>query len=380
MSLPKIRDGLVAIDRVIPGIYKRGETYGFRANIPGSKGKQIRRGGYLTQEAAYQARIRFLSGELLALPKSGTVGAWFDEFLGAKTLECRATTVSGYGHALRRVRPFLEDFLLTELDESHLRAAYQSLVEYGYSTGTIRTAHWRVRTALRQAQREGRVTRCVAENVTAPRGKEGRKRRTWSFDQLMIFAKYTSTQRDAAMWALWVTTGLRRGEVGGLKWAKLNLDGGLVTIDWQRTITADGEIVEGPTKTENGERVIPLSPRVVSALRSWRASQSQFRLAEGVQWQGGDYVFTSIKNKPYYTSSFNDRLAHLCRRAGLPILSSHELRHTYATRAIENGADVKVLSVLLGHSRIQTTLDLYVHPSEEQGRSLNESLADRMFG
>lgn len=366
-------------DSVIPGIYKRGSSYGFRANIPNSKGKQTRRGGYPTQEAAYRARARFINGQF-DTTGSGSVAGWFDEFLAAKAETCRPTTLANYTYALGKMTPHIGDFLLHELNEIHLRSAYKKLVELGHVSGTIETIHWRVRTALRQAVRETRVTRCVADNVTAPTGKAGRKRRTWSFDQLIAFAKYTSTERDAAMWSMWITTGLRRGEMGGLLWPKLDLDGGAATIDWQRTITTDGKLYEGFVKTDAGERIIPLSPRVVSALRIWRASQSEFRLAAGDQWLGKDYVFTSIKNRAYYPDSFNDRLETLCKRANVPVLSPHELRHTYATRALENNGDVKVLSILLGHNKIETTLNMYVHPSQEQSRSLNESLADRMFG
>jgi integrase len=364
-------------ESVIPGIYKRNGTYGFRVNIPDGKGKQKRVGGFATQEAAYKARIRYLGGA--SVSNAQTVAGWFEEFLDAKSSETRETTVSGYAYCLGVITPYIGDYGLQELSETHLREAYKNLVD-DYSTGTIQTIHWRIRTALRQAVRETRVTRCVADNVKAPKGKPTRKRRVWSFDQLMIFAKYTSTQRDAAAWAVYMTTGLRRGEVGGLKWPKVNLDEGRAIIDWQRTRTSKGKVVEGPVKTEDGERVVPLSPRVVSALRTWRADQSKLRLELGDRWLGGNYVFTSIKNEPYHPDSFNDRLKFLCEKAELPQISPHELRHTYATRALESGMAVEVLSKLLGHSRIEVTQNLYIHPSESQGREANDALVDRMFG
>lgn len=182
------------------------------------------------------------------------------------------------------------------------------------------------------------------------------------------------------MWGLWITSGLRRGEICGLLWPKVDLDGGIATIDWQRTTTVSGKVVEGPVKTDNGERDVPISPRVATTLRTWRASQGELRLAKGERWNGGDYVFTSVFYKPYYPDSFNDRLDVLTTRAKLPRLTPHELRHTYATRALENGADVVVLSKLLGHSRPDVTQKLYIHPNMDQKRSMNDALAERMLG
>lgn len=366
-------------ESVIQGVFKDGDQYGFRANVPGGKGRQVRRRGFPTQEAAYRARFRFLSG---VDPKisGGSVAGWFEEFLTAKETEVEPTTLSGYRYCLDLITPHLSDVMLYELTETHLRQAYRQLIT-SHSTGTIETVHWRVRTALRQAVREGRLLRCPADNVTAPKGKSPRKKmNTWTFVQLMKFAQYTSTQRDAALWSFWITTGLRRGELCGLQWPKVDLDKGLVVVDWQRTRTVDGQLLEKSVKTEAGERDITLSSRVVSALREWRASQSEVRLAQGKHWPGRDFVFTSKLNCPYYPGSFSKRLTTLCAAAELPRLTPHELRHTYATRAVENGMEITLLSKLLGHSRADTTRNLYVHPDTNQKREANTALADRMFG
>lgn len=369
----------VDVNSMIPGIFKDGNKYGFRANVPGGGGRQVKRRGFLTQDAAYRARVNFLGGVMSPTGSTRTVASWFAEFAEIKRMEKRATTAAGYAKCLNRMLPYIGDIVLSDLNESHLRAAYQEMVPR-YATSTILTVHTRVRTALKQATREGLIPRCPADNVSSPKGKTTRKRRVWSFRQLMIFAEYTASQRDAAMWAVFMTTGLRRGEVCGLMWPKVDLDEGAATIDWQRTKTAYGVIVEGPTKTEDGERIAPLSPRVVTALRAWRAGQSALRLTKGEAWRGGDYVFTSKFGLPYFPDSLNQRLNVLTKAAGLPVITPHELRHTFATRAIEDGADIKVLSKLLGHSRVEITMNLYVHPSEEQAREVNESLSDRIFG
>ncbi len=196
----------------------------------------------------------------------------------------------------------------------------------------------------------------------------------------MQFSKYVATQRDRAMWLTWITVGARRGEMCGLYRSKISFEAQEVTIDWQRSTTAEGDLFEGPTKTIKGNRKVPITPQVIVALREWRSIQSVQRLALGQRWSGDGYVFTTQAGKPYYPSSFDNRLAHLAQEAGLPVLSPHELRHTFASRCLEMGMDVKLVSSMLGHSKVETTMNLYQHINATQAHKEAGALAQRMLG
>lgn len=359
-------------------------NYEFRANDPEGGGRQVRRRGFPTQDSAYRARITFLGGHVVLPSTEITVGEWLDTWLTLVTETHRPTTYSGYAHIVNKhIRPVIGDIALTALTSEHVRNLYRGMVASGYATATIATVSRRLRTAIYAAMNETPPllpANPAGKGTPPPKGAPARNWRLWSFPQLLTFSKYTASQRDAALWAFWITTGVRRGEACGLKWDRCNLDTGVALINWQRTKTADGTVVEGEVKTEAGDREVILSPQVVSLLRTWRADQAACRLKKGSRWRGGDYVFTSHWGTAYYPDSLNQRLNNLAKAAGLPNTTPHQLRHTYATRALENGLDIKVLSTLLGHAKISTTMDLYQHPDTEMMRGAAEDLASKMFG
>lgn len=369
-------------DEVATGIFKhRDGNWGFRADVDGrGKRRQIKRVGFPTRQAAARARIAFLGGDPQALRLSDlTVSEWFDSRLRVIRETLRPTTASNYKFAFDRINGYIGDVPLSDLSEDVIREMYRKMATR-YSSDTIATTHGRLRAALRAAVREHQVVRCAADNVTPPSGLPTRPRRTWNFQQLQDFSAYVADQRDSAMWLAWITTGLRRGEMCGLMWRKVSLEAGEITVDWQRTTTAEGQLVEGPTKTKSGTRVVPINPQVVAALRQWRSEQAERRLARGEEWNGGDFVFTTQDGRAYHPSSFDDRLAKLAIGAGLPCVSPHELRHTFASRCLEMNMPVKLVASMLGHSKVETTQNLYQHISPAVAHREADALAQMMLG
>lgn len=369
-------------DEVATGIFKHREgNWGFRADMDGvGKRRQIKKVGYPTRQAAARARIAFLGGNPQAVKLSDlTVQEWFDSRLQVIRETLRPTTASNYKFAFDRINAYIGEVPLSDLGEDIIRDMYRKMA-LRYSSDTIATTHGRLRAALRAAVKENQVGRCAADNVSPPAGLPTRSRRTWNFEQLQTFSTHVSGERDSAMWRTWITTGLRRGEMCGLMWRKVSFDAGEITVDWQRTTTAEGQLVEGPTKTKSGTRVVPINAQVVAALREWRSAQAEQRLARGEDWGGGDFVFTSQEGRPYHPSSFDDRLAKLADGAGLPRLSPHELRHTFASRCLEMNMPVKLVSSMLGHSKVETTQNLYQHISPAVAHREADALAQMMLG
>jgi integrase len=358
------------------------DKWQYRGRWP--SGTQFRKVGFATKaeaQAHYQARAAKVLTRPTIDPNNLTVGQWVDIWVARCYEDLRPTTSSGYDDLMRwYVKPHIGAVKLSALDEMHLRDMYKKLKTEDLATNTYLSIQRRIRKCLNDAVSEMKISRNPALNVQAPKGKPPRKTKTWTFAELSVFAKVVAPQRDAALWAFWLTSGLRRGEVCGLKWEALDLDAGLATIEWQRTITSHGKIVEGPTKTEHGDRQVSISPTVAPALRAWRSKQAEIRLAQGSKWRGGDYCFTTERSVPYHPGSFGERLGDLAKWADLPRLTPHELRHTFATRALESGAEIKLLSQMLGHSNIQVTLDLYCHPDVAQMKTQTDALAARMFG
>ena len=151
------------------------------------------------------------------------------------------------------------------------------------------------------------------------------------------------------MYYIELATGLRRGELLGLKWSDIDLEHGSLRV--QRQIARiDGEIVEGPLKTKNAYRTLPLSADAISVLKMQKCKVGN-----------SEWVFPSPAGGPMSPDSVLHMLQRVLKRAGLPRIRFHDLRHTFATMALQNGVDAKTVSSMLGHYSAGFTLDTYAH-------------------
>lgn len=168
-------------------------------------------------------------------------------------------------------------------------------------------------------------------------------------------------------------SGMRVGEVIALKWKNVDLDKGTITICEsykhvkQYDYKGDGTYIidKKEPKTQKGNRVIPIPKFLSTELKNYQLATP--KNAEGL-------VFCSSRGTPLLYNRINDANKRVCKEAGINSMGLHALRHTYATRAIENGIDVKTVSELLGHEDIETTLNLYVHPTDDTKRQAADIL------
>lgn len=158
-----------------------------------------------------------------------------------------------------------------------------------------------------------------------------------------------------------LSTGLRIGEVCALKWSDINTMDGTITVNRtiERIYVIDDaqkhtELVINTPKTQNSCREIPMTKELLAMMKSLKKVVNE----DFYVLTNGEYPTEPRTYRNYYTK--------LMKRLGIPKLKYHGLRHSFATRCIEAGCDYKTVSVLLGHSNISTTLDLYVHPNMEQ--------------
>ena len=184
-------------------------------------------------------------------------------------------------------------------------------------------------------------------------------------------ASFLQEARESGVFELYYTelaTGLRRGELLGLKWEDLDLVRGEMRIRRQ-VVRINGEVVEAPLKTKNAYRTLPLSEDTVGILKI------QKQKADGSPW-----VFPSPTGRPISPDSVLHMLHRVLKRAGLPMVRFHDLRHTFATLALQNGVDVKTVSGMLGHFSAGFTLDTYAHVTtaaqREAARTMSGVLTD----
>jgi integrase len=210
------------------------------------------------------------------------------------------------------------------------------------------------------ALRQGLTHRNVALAVRSPLIDASKRpeARSWDEEQLRLFLRAATGHRFFPL--LWVTamTGMRRNEVLGLRWEdidfkrkRLSLNRGRVAIGY--------EVHESRGKTKNARRPIDLDSTTLSVLEAWRGLQRAEADATGVELDG--WVFTDGEGQPIHPHAVLPAFARIARRARVPVIRLHELRHTHATLLIKAGVPVKVVSERLGHGDVAFTMQTYQH-------------------
>lgn len=297
--------------------------------------------------------------------RTETLGTFLLAWLDGLTV--RDTTAASYEQQVRlRILPYIGGLRLQELTTEHLDRLYRQLERTGSVAGeplapkSIRKVHEVLSRALGDAVRRGHLVRNVAEHATPPPLRR-REMRVWTSEQLRTFLAHVAGDRLYALWLLYATTGIRRGEALGLRWDDLDLDTGTVFIHRNRTMSA-GKVVVHETKTEHGRRKIALDPTTVNVLRRHRVRQLEERLAADGAWHETGAVFARPDGRELHpTNDVTDTFREHCADAGLPRIRLHDIRHTYATIALSNGVPITVVSRRLGHATVSITLDIYSH-------------------
>lgn len=347
-------------------------SYVVDVNAPGAARKQQRRGGFRTRDEAQDALNEVLSARRTGTyvePSRVTVRDYLTEWLGGMRAQVRPSTLSSYEMNLREhVLPTLGDEKLQQLSPDQLNALYAQLSESGRRDGqglapkSVRNIHTTLRKALEDAVDAGRVARNVAALARPPKVRAGDRAemQTWSPDELRAFLEHVADDDLFAAWHTAANTGLRRGEVLGLRWRDVDLDHGRAAIR-QTVVSVDYEIQFSAPKTQRGKRVVALDAATVAILRAHRRAQAETRMAFAGHYAGHGLVFARPDGSPIHPQVLSDRFDRLVQSARLPRIRFHDLRHTHATIALQAGVHPKVVSERLGHSTVAFTLDVYSH-------------------
>jgi integrase len=227
----------------------------------------------------------------------------------------------------------------------------------GVSPTTVRYSYTVLRIALGRALKQGKVTRNVATLVDAPK-KARPDLQPLSGEQVRQLITATAEHRYGPLFALAISTGMRQGEILGLRWQDVDLEVGVVSV---RHTLQEGSRELAEPKTNRGKRTLHLGAAGFAAVHEQRRRQLAQRLASGHRWRDADFVFASSIGSPLDARNVTDELQVALAAAGLPRQRFHDLRHAYATLMLEAGEDLAVVSRSLGHASITTTADVYAH-------------------
>lgn len=173
-----------------------------------------------------------------------------------------------------------------------------------------------------------------------------------------------------------VYTGMRRGELFGLKWSDIDFKNKLISINRSRLYLPKVGTFEDSTKTYSSQRVMKVSDIVLQSLKLYKAQQDIEKNKVGDKWQGTEYVFTSWDGKPFHPDSLTGWFGNFIKRYNLPDVCIHSLRHTNATLLIANGVNLTTVASRLGHSNTSTTANIYAHAIKTADEMAADTLQD----
>jgi integrase len=278
----------------------------------------------------------------------------------------KATTAANYRRYIEQdIAPSrLGRMKLSDIRRHHVNQFAADLTEAGRGATTVRRILTRLSTILATAVRDELIGSNPAVGADRPLLSDGPVK-VWEPDTARIFLQRCAKHRLGTLYELAILTGLRRGEITGLHWSDVDLVLRKITVRRNR-VTVDGKIIEHTTKTRAGLRSVPLSGAAVAALLAWQLRQAQEAEAAADAWQNPHgYVFTNELGQPLDPALVTRTFQRL-RRGNrpyeeLPPLSFHGLRHCAASLMLASGADIAVVSKLMGHASISITSDVYGH-------------------
>ena len=292
-----------------------------------------------------------------------TVGQWMDVwFENYAKIKVRPSSHQTYrGYIENHIKPNIGSIPLNKLTSLELQKFYKKLLgngrverieskkqPKGLSAKTVRNINQIISSALNLAIEQKLLLTNPADACALPK-LEHREMKTLPVEQLASFLREAKESGVFEMYYIELATGLRRGELLGLKWSDIDLEHGSLRVQRQ-IVRIDGEIVEAPLKTKNAYRTLPLSTDAVDVLKEQKKKCGN-----------SPYVFPSPTGGPISPDSVLHMLHRVLKRAGLPKVRFHDLRHTFATLALQNGVDIKTVSGMLGHFSAGFTLDTYAH-------------------
>lgn len=300
----------------------------------------------------------------------------------------RDNTLNNYKNQyIKHIKPQIGFMKMKDIKPMHCQHVLNVMFNDGYAYGTMTLTRITLHAIFKSAiENEYIIKNPVAESVKC-KERESPQRRVLTLNEQKEFLKYASGTMYENAYRLVLQTGMRSGEIGGLKWEDIDYDNGFVHV--KRTLLEDskkGGFYFGLPKSKESVRDIPMSKECIQILKNQKRQQCKLKLKSrnwSDKWEG--LIFTTQNGNPVGTSTFvnmmnkvvkrineeriieyNENHVKECERVVFERLYMHALRHTFATRCVEAGMNPKILQKILGHSTFSVTMDMYVHVMDEE--------------
>jgi integrase len=308
-----------------------------------------------------------------------TIGEYLDVWLkGSVYGSVRQSTYDRDTNLVNNhIKPVLGSLKLKKLNSAHVQNFYRNRLDTGLSASTVRKIHDILRRGLAQAVDWHLTQRNVADVVKPPRPVP-KEIVALSTDETRRLLDAAAEDRLEALYVLAVHTGMRQGEMLALRWQDVDIENAVLSV--RRTLTRrGGKVAFGEPKTKKSRRSIRLTLQAVDALRAHLERQLRDMEILGDHYQDQGLIFTTDTGAPINPSNLRQRsFTPLLKRAGLPHMRFHDLRHTCATLLLSRGVHPKFVQELLGHATIAITLDTYSHVIPSMGDATAKAMEDAL--
>lgn len=294
-----------------------------------------------------------------------TVNTWFEFWIEEiKGNTVRRNTKRNYSERyMHNIKDELGDMIISEVKPMHCQRVL-NLMDEEYKGSTMEQCRITMYNIFADAlENKIILTNPVTKSVKCPKKVES-KIRFLTKEEHIKFLEVAKNSSNYYQYALILQTGLRAGELTGLKWSDIDFEKRTLSVNRSMEFRySEQKFLTGEPKSKSGYRTIPLTQEAYDILKAKEHERSLEKVRD-IRFK--DIVFINRKGTPTKNSAYDSTLYKLAKKAGIEKLSMHSLRHTFATRAIEAGMRPKTLQKLLGHSNIGITMNLYVHVSEDE--------------
>ena len=293
-----------------------------------------------------------------------------------KINEVKPSTITRYEGIIRNyIKPYaIGKIKLKSIRAAAIQSLYNSLIEEGKTTpSNIGTINKVLKSAFTQAIKEGYMLRNYCQFVSIPKKHKNTDIVYLSLEEQKNFINACSGVRLESLFLFALGTGLRVGELLALDWSDISFENANVMVNkslrQEKVFKSDGSssydtLIQSP-KTESSNRLVPIPKNILVKLKEYKIAQNKKRLSTGELYYESNLVFTTPIGTPINQSNLRKSYNRILDKANIDRLKFHSLRHTYATRLFEQNVQIKTVQVLLGHSDITTTMNIYTHVTEE---------------
>ncbi|WP_342042830.1 site-specific integrase [Bacillus sp. OTU2372] len=334
------------------------------------KRKQKRKRGFKTKKEAE----KYINEQLNAIdkgtyfePSEITLSEYLDYWLENHAKPNTAhRTYENYQYMINlHLKPVLGPIKISKLQPSHLQEYYAQKLsngkidEGGLSAQSVKHHHRLIFKALKDAVKWQLIVRNVAEAVTPPKTRKV-EMQTWDNEQVKVFLNVSKDSPYYPIYLTAINTGMRRGEVLGLRWQDIDFDNNIVYVRQSlQEVKNVGLTFKEPKSGKT--RSISVTPSLIKELKKIYKQQLENKLLIGQGYKDLDLVFAQRNGKPIQPTEMARNYRKIVDLSGLPYIRFHDLRHTHATLLLKQGVHPKVVSERLGHSTIGITMDTYTH-------------------